>query len=214
LARVVGTWRERTALDQLPAHLEAVHAIGVAAVDGQGVLVTELVEGAAPPGADPHTFRTLGELLGRLHALRAAGGALERDAGCLHIWSVSDGGLRDALDAAASWLAEVELMPEGERDHCESLLDTIAGIDVGARGGPAERLEAALAERRRGSRRLRRPGPAHVRGAGPAPGLAPPVHDCMRFCMGRMALEEVTGGFAAISRIAEVLAARARQVLA
>ncbi|HEY7199212.1 MAG TPA: hypothetical protein VIC57_03320, partial [Candidatus Dormibacteraeota bacterium] len=33
LARVVGTWRERTALDELPAHLEAVHGIGVAAVE-------------------------------------------------------------------------------------------------------------------------------------------------------------------------------------
>jgi len=236
------------------------HPEPVSILDGQGVLVTELVEGSMLSGASEGVFRALGDLLGRLHALPTAGGALERDAGCLHIWSVTDGGLRDALDAAASWLAEAEdLVPPGGRADYESLLGTIAGIDVG------EGLPRALMH----------PDPVHRNviaepdgrlvfidwtGAGSGPRIAslgwllllavresrwnprspnvdavlagyrervqltsdeldrlpaaipipPLVHDCMTFCRGRTTLDEVTGGFAVMSRIAGAVTARAR----
>jgi hypothetical protein len=39
------------------------------------------------------------------------------------------------------------------------------------------------------------------------------VRDCAAFCLGRMRLDEVTGGYSAISRMAGVVAERARRAV-
>jgi Ser/Thr protein kinase RdoA (MazF antagonist) len=74
---------------------------------GSGVLVTRFVEGT-PPDQSERTLRALGEVLGRLNTLPEGTGGVARDAGSLHHYSPAGGGPRREIDAAASWLDEVE----------------------------------------------------------------------------------------------------------
>jgi aminoglycoside phosphotransferase (APT) family kinase protein len=108
----------------------------VSVLNGSGVIVTEFVEGGRPTdahgrGAPPAVQHELASLLGRLHALPAAGGAVARDGGA----EETDGGFYAGrpgqdLAAAMSFLASVEdaVAPEG-RDQFEWLRDQVENAD-------------------------------------------------------------------------------------
>ena len=76
----------------------------VSSLAGQGVLVTEWVEGVGCRGVDsPELFETLADLLGRLHTLPVGTGggpgALSRPSGAWHSLSLDGGGKAADLDA-------------------------------------------------------------------------------------------------------------------
>ena len=112
------------------------HDDPVSTLEDSGVIVTELLEGGRP--SDEHgrsdsaaVARELGSLLGRLHALPPAGGAVARDGGA----EETDGGFyvgRPGRDLAAtmSFLAgvEEEVTPEG-RPAFEWLRDQVEMAD-------------------------------------------------------------------------------------
>jgi aminoglycoside phosphotransferase (APT) family kinase protein len=110
------------------------HDEPVSVLDGAGVIVTEFVEGH--PTADgrlesPDVTYVLASLLGRLHALPAAGGAAARDGGSYE----HDGGFyvgrpKQDLAAAMSVLVSVEdaVTPEG-RETFEWLRDQVENAD-------------------------------------------------------------------------------------
>ena len=112
----------------------------VSVFDGSGVIVTEFVEGGRtidnPALNTPPTWRELASLLGRLHTLPAAGGAVARDGGSFtHAGALHDGVLyigRPArcLAAAMSSLVSVEdkVAPEG-REKFEWLRDAVENAD-------------------------------------------------------------------------------------
>jgi Ser/Thr protein kinase RdoA (MazF antagonist) len=96
---------------------------------GRGVIVTEYVEGTAPERNGP-TLYALGEMLGRLNALPAGSGGVAREAGSLHVYTPREGGPRNELDAAASWLDEVaDKVPAKNRAPYESLREQVARAD-------------------------------------------------------------------------------------
>ena len=102
----------------------------------RGVIVTEFVEGGRPTDADgralsPAVQHELASLLGRLHTLPAAGGAIARDGGS----EEHDGGFfvgrpKQDLAAAMSFLVSVEdsVAPEG-RELFECLRDHVEDAD-------------------------------------------------------------------------------------
>lgn len=108
----------------------------VSVLDGAGVIVTELLDGGRPTDADgrvqsPAVQEELARLLGRLHTLPAAGGALARDGGS----EEHDGGSfvgrpGQDLAAAMSFLVSVEddVPPEG-REGFEYLRDQVENAD-------------------------------------------------------------------------------------
>ena len=112
----------------------------VSVFDGSGVIVTEFVAGGRPtdnPATNtPATWRELAGLLGRLHTLPAAGGAVARDGGSFtHAGVQHDGVLyigrpKDCLAAAMSNLVSVEdkVAPEG-RQPFEWLRDAVENAD-------------------------------------------------------------------------------------
>jgi Ser/Thr protein kinase RdoA (MazF antagonist) len=112
----------------------------VSVLDGSGVIVTEFVEGGRPtdnPATNtPATWRELAGLLGRLHTLPAAGGAVARDGGSFtHAGAQHDGVLyigrpEGCLAAAMSCLVSVEdkVAPEG-REKFEWLRDAVENAD-------------------------------------------------------------------------------------
>jgi len=112
----------------------------VSVLDGSGVIVTEFVDGGRatdnPATNTPGTWRELAGLLGRLHALPAAGGAVARDGGSFtHPGVQHDGVLYigrpgDCLAAAMSSLVSVEekVGPEG-REKFEWLRDAVENAD-------------------------------------------------------------------------------------
>jgi Ser/Thr protein kinase RdoA (MazF antagonist) len=118
-----------------PANDEPVSVLG-----GSGVIVTEFVEGGRtidnPAMNTPATWRELAGLLGRLHSLPAAGGAVARDGGSFtHAGAQHDGVLYigrpgDCLAAAMSSLVSVEdkVAPEG-REKFEWLRDAVEHAD-------------------------------------------------------------------------------------
>ncbi len=120
------------AVQGFPAERVA-HAEPVSVFDGKGVIVTEFVDGGRP--TEPHdvlaVHRELGSLLGRLHTLPAAGGAVARDGGS----DESGGGFhvgrpKEDLAAAMSLLVGVEddVAPEG-REGFELLRDRVENAD-------------------------------------------------------------------------------------
>lgn len=121
----------------------------VSVLDGSGVIVTEFVDGGRPtddPATNtPATWRELASLLGRLHSLPAAGGAVARDGGSFtHAGVQHDGVLYigrpgRCLAAAMSALVSVEdkVAPEG-RERFEWLRDAVENAD------DAEGLPTAL----------------------------------------------------------------------
>lgn len=112
------------------------HDEPVSVHDGSGVIVTELVEGGRPTDAygradSPAVHSELASLLGRLHTLPAAGGAVARDGGS----EEHDGGFhvgrpKQDLAAAMSFLVSVEdaVTPAG-REQFERLRDQVEGAD-------------------------------------------------------------------------------------
>jgi aminoglycoside phosphotransferase (APT) family kinase protein len=112
----------------------------VSVLDGSGVIVTEFVEGGRPtddPATNtPSTWRELAGLLGRLHSLPAAGGAVARDGGAFtHAGAQHDGVIYigrpgRSLAAAMSALVSVEdkVAPEG-RETFEWLRDAVENAD-------------------------------------------------------------------------------------
>jgi hypothetical protein len=120
------------AANDFPAERVA-HDLPVSEFNGGGVIVTEFVEGGRPNDlrARPALEYELGSLLGRLHTLPAAGGAVARDGGS----DDSDGGFhvgrpKEDLAAAMSFLVSVEsaVAPEG-REGFELLRDRVENAD-------------------------------------------------------------------------------------
>ncbi len=121
------------AVHDFPAERLA-HDEPVSVLDGSGVIVTEFVEGH--PTADgrveePAVQYELASLLGRLHTLPAAGGAVARDGGSYE----HDGGFflgrpKQDLAAAMRALVSVEdaVAPEG-RENFEWLRDQVENAD-------------------------------------------------------------------------------------
>ena len=116
------------------------HDEPVSVMDGSGVIVTEFLEGGRtidnPTMNTPATWQELASLLGRLHTLPAAGGAVARDGGAFtHAGPQHDGVLYDGrpercLAAAMSTLVSVEdaVSPEG-REKFEWLRDEVENAD-------------------------------------------------------------------------------------
>ncbi len=105
------------------------HPEPVSTLDGQGVLVSGHVDGAKPDGG-VGTLRTLGDMLGRLHTLPIESGAVARDAGSLHHWSVRGGLPSEDIGAAMSWLAKAApAVQPHDRAAFDSLRDQVAGAD-------------------------------------------------------------------------------------
>jgi hypothetical protein len=116
------------------------HEEPVSVLDGSGVIVTEFVDGGRtidnPAMNTPGTWHELASLLGRLHALPAAGGAVARDGGSFtHAGPQHDGVLyigrpERSLAAAMSTLVSVEdeVAPEG-REQFEWLRDQVENAD-------------------------------------------------------------------------------------
>ncbi len=105
------------------------HAEPVSVFNGSGVLVTEFVDGGRPDAQAIH--HELGSLLGRLHSLPGADGAVARAGGA----DESGGGLhigraKEDLAAAMSFLVSVEdaVDPAG-REGFELLLDRVENAD-------------------------------------------------------------------------------------
>lgn len=110
--------------------------VPVSVHEGSGVIVTELVEGGRPTDdhgrvESPAIFHELADLLGRLHTLPAAGGAMARDGGS----EEHDGGFylgrpKQDLAAAMNFLASVEdaIDPAG-REKFEWLRDQLEQAD-------------------------------------------------------------------------------------
>jgi Ser/Thr protein kinase RdoA (MazF antagonist) len=116
------------------------HEEPVSVLDGSGVIVTEFVEGGRtvdnPATNTCATWHELASLLGRLHALPAADGAVARDGGSFtHAGPQHDGVLyigrpERCLAAAMSTLVSVEdkVAPEG-REQFEWLRDQVENAD-------------------------------------------------------------------------------------
>jgi len=99
--------------------------------DGQSVLVTHFVRGAAKsdrPAGDPVV--ALGALVGRLHRARPAGAA-DRPAGALHHYA--EGTPADELRAARRWLRDIEpRVAVADRDQLDLLGRALADADDAA----------------------------------------------------------------------------------
>lgn len=112
------------------------HDEPVSVFDGSGVIVTDFIKGGRPTdehgrAESPAVLYELANLLGRLHTLPAAGGAVARDGGS----EEHDGGFyigrpKQDLAAAMSFLASVEgvVAPEG-REKFEWLRDQVEHAD-------------------------------------------------------------------------------------
>jgi Phosphotransferase enzyme family len=112
------------------------HADPVSVHNGSGVIVTEFVDGGRPTtehgrAESPAVHYELASLLGRLHTLPAAGGAVARDGGS----EEHDGGFyvgrpKQDLAAAMSFLVSVEdVIPAEEREKFEWLRDHVENAD-------------------------------------------------------------------------------------
>jgi Ser/Thr protein kinase RdoA (MazF antagonist) len=105
------------------------HHEPVSAFDGHGVLVTEFVEGVRIAGANMH--HSLGELLGRLHALPPARGALARDGGAFGHDIVHEGRPVQDLAAAMNFLNIIEdKIASANRAKFDALRETVANAET------------------------------------------------------------------------------------
>ena len=107
----------------------------VSVLDGQAVLLTEFVPGAARGDRaaairENGGLRRLGEMLGELHSLPPAGGAAARPGGAWH--HLADGLPSDEVLAARALLADCEdRVGTADRAHYEQLRRALAGADGG-----------------------------------------------------------------------------------
>jgi hypothetical protein len=112
------------------------HDQPVSVLDGSGVIVTELVGGGRPTDGQgrvesPAVNRELASLLGRLHTLPAAGGAVARDGGSEeHDGGAHIGRPRQDLAAAMTFLLSVEdAVGTDGRESFEWLRDQVERAD-------------------------------------------------------------------------------------
>ncbi|MEV8374845.1 phosphotransferase [Kribbella sp. NPDC056861] len=106
------------------------HDEPVSVFEGRGVIVTEYLEGGRP-AQSPAVLHELASLLGRLHTLPVAGGAVARDGGAEeHDGAFFVGRPKQDLAAAMSFLVSVEdaVPPEG-RETFEWLRDQVEQAD-------------------------------------------------------------------------------------
>ena len=102
--------------------------------EGQGVLVTEWVEGVNGRGKDtPDLFGSLGRLLGELHAIVPPDGhGATRPAGSWHSLSIEGGGRDADVRHLRSLLADAaRSAPAEQRGSFEALDRELAALDVG-----------------------------------------------------------------------------------
>lgn len=105
------------------------HEDPVTVLDGKGIIVTDFIDGGRPSG--PEVWHELGDLLGRLHTLPAAGGAVARDGGA----EETDGGFhvgrpKEDLAAAMGFLISVEQkVSEAAREKFDWLRDQVEAAD-------------------------------------------------------------------------------------
>jgi Ser/Thr protein kinase RdoA (MazF antagonist) len=96
--------------------------VPVSIFEGQSVLVTGLLPGPnGRPDQSPRTMRAMGDLLGRLHTLPAADGAMGRAAGSWHHLAVAGGARREDVLALEPLMVEAKYAP---------LRDALADIDL------------------------------------------------------------------------------------
>ena len=102
--------------------------------EGQGVLVTEWVDGVNGRGREnPALFRSLGHLLGQLHAIVPPDGhAATRPAGSWHSLSIAGGGREDDVRHLRTLLADaVSSAPTDQRPAFATLDQALSDLDVG-----------------------------------------------------------------------------------
>ena len=103
--------------------------------EGQGVLVTEWVDGVNGRGKEsPAVFRSLGALLGRLHAIEPAGGGhgSSRPAGSWHSLSIEGGGREADVRHLRSLLADARSSTTASSaSSFDELDEALEGLDVG-----------------------------------------------------------------------------------
>ncbi|MEV6281973.1 phosphotransferase [Kribbella sp. NPDC051770] len=117
-----------------------IHDDPVTVHDGKGIILTDFVPGGRPSADSPAVWHELADLLGRLHTLPAADGAVARPGGA----EEHDGGFHvgrptQDLAAAMSFLVSVEdSVTAGAREKFEWLRDQVESADA------AEALPEAL----------------------------------------------------------------------
>lgn len=103
----------------------------VTVLDGKGIIVTKFIDGGRPSAESPAVWSEMADLLGRLHTLPAAGGAVARDGGA----EEHDGGFhvgrpKEDLAAAMSFLVSVEdKVTDESREKFEWLRDQVENAD-------------------------------------------------------------------------------------
>jgi hypothetical protein len=107
------------------------HEVPVTVLDGNGIIVTKFIDGGRPSAASPEVWSEMANLLGRLHSLPQAGGAIARDGGAeehgdgLHV-----GRPKEDLRAAMSFLVSVEdKVNTAAREKFEWLRDQVENAD-------------------------------------------------------------------------------------
>jgi Ser/Thr protein kinase RdoA (MazF antagonist) len=109
----------------------------ISVLDGHAVLVTEYVDGVqfddypqgGPPERTGSMLRTLGSLLGRLHALPISTGAVMRDAGSWH-YDLDEGLPRQDIAAGVAMLDAIAgRVPDEHRARFESLREQLHAAD-------------------------------------------------------------------------------------
>jgi len=107
------------------------HDDPVTVLDGKGIIVTRFIDGGRPSAGSPAVWYELADLLGRLHTLPAAGGAVARDGGA----EEHDGGFhvgrpKQDLAAAMSFLVSVEdEVNDAARERFEWLRNQVENAD-------------------------------------------------------------------------------------
>jgi Ser/Thr protein kinase RdoA (MazF antagonist) len=118
------------ASQEFPAERIA-HRDPVTVLDGKGVIVTQFIDGGRPSAESPAVWYELAGLLGRLHMLATASGAVGRDGGA----EETDGGFhvgrpKQDLAAAMSFLVSVEnAVSAAGREKFEWLRDQVETAD-------------------------------------------------------------------------------------
>ncbi|SDS55065.1 phosphotransferase [Microlunatus soli] len=151
------------AANRFPAE-QIAHQDPVTVLDGNGIIVTDLIDGGRPSAASPQVWSEMANLLGQLHSLPPAGGATTRD-----------GGAEEHGDGSHVGRPKEQLPSLGSRRHTRQHLDRRLGR-VGAwaqtaRTGLAaayRRRTQRLAERCSGHARLLPACPTHRRRTRPA----------------------------------------------
>jgi len=109
------------------------HPEPVSTYDSVSVIVTELLPGESCRGdSSPATIHGIGRLLGRLHTLPAAEGAVSRPAGGWHHLSQAGGGRDEDVRILRPLLAQAAArLPGREHQACQDLVGELESTDLG-----------------------------------------------------------------------------------